>query len=280
MRVLDRDDAGRRHVAEVAAAGGPAHLLGREPPGPGLKRTRHQARVDGRPAQLGDQEVRVLLGDQLVAGLAQHAERDLVRHRRRRDEDRVVLAQRLRGAPLELVDGRVLPELLVADLRVRDRLAHRGRRLARRIGTEVDHRPIVAKARCAGRRSSGSGRSGSPGTRTSASGSAGSRPRGLHALRHPPDHERDEPADDRDEEHHDGEDVGEDKGRDREDQPEEGHGPSLGSGPSTSRSTDRPLSARGTADTGSRRETGTRRHGTGSGDARTSTGGCPGRSVH
>jgi hypothetical protein len=97
-----------------------------------------------RTAELGDEDVRELLGDQLVAGLAEHPQRDLVRHRRRRDEDRVILAEDLGRAPLELVDGRVLPDLLVADLGVRDRLPHRLCRLRRRVRTKVDHGRLPA----------------------------------------------------------------------------------------------------------------------------------------
>jgi hypothetical protein len=110
--------------------------------------------MDRRTAQLRDQEVRVLLGDQLVAGVSEHPQRDLVRHRRRRDEDRVLLAERVGRAPLELVDRGILAQLLVADLCIRNRLAHRGRRLRRRIGAKVDHR--FREASCAGRRSSDS----------------------------------------------------------------------------------------------------------------------------
>ena len=97
-----------------------------------------------RSAELGNQDVRQLLGDQLVAGLAEHAQRDLIRHRRGRHEDRVLVAQDLGRPPLELVDGRVLPDLLVTDLGVRHRLAHRLRRLRRRIGAEIDHRQLPA----------------------------------------------------------------------------------------------------------------------------------------
>ena len=144
VRVLDRDDPCRRHMAEVAATSGCTHLLRRESPGPRRKRASHEACVHGGPSQLRDQDVRVLLGDQLVAGLAEHAEGDLVRHRRRGHEDRVLLAERLGGAPLELVDGRVLAKLLVAHLGRGDRLAHRRGRFARRVGAEVDHDRIVA----------------------------------------------------------------------------------------------------------------------------------------
>ena len=80
--------------------------------------------MDGRPALLGQEDVRVLLGEQLVAGLGQNAARDLVRHRRRRQVDRLVLAEQLRGTPLELEHGRVLTLLLVPDLGVRHGVAH------------------------------------------------------------------------------------------------------------------------------------------------------------
>ena len=51
--------------------------------------------------------------------------RDLVRHARRRQVDRLLLAEELGGAPLELEHGRVLALLLVADLGARHRVAHR-----------------------------------------------------------------------------------------------------------------------------------------------------------
>ena len=95
--------------------------------------------VHGRAALLREQDVRVLLGEQLVARLGEDPARDLVRHRRRRQVDRLLLAEQLGGAPLELEHGRVLALLLVADLGVRHRRAHRRRRLRRGIGAEIDH---------------------------------------------------------------------------------------------------------------------------------------------
>ena len=86
----------------------------------------HEAAEDGGAALLVDQHVRVLLREQLVAGLREDPQRDLVRHRRRRQEDGGLVAEEGGGAPLELEDGRVLAVLLVADLGVRDRLAHGG----------------------------------------------------------------------------------------------------------------------------------------------------------
>jgi hypothetical protein len=72
--------------------------------------------VDRRAARLEDQDVRPLLGDQLTAGPRQHAQGDLVRHRRGRQEERALVPEQLGRAALELVDGRILLRLLVADL--------------------------------------------------------------------------------------------------------------------------------------------------------------------
>ena len=66
----------------------------------------------------------VLLADELVARLGVQPQRDLVRHRRRREVDRLLLAEQRRGARLELVDGRILALLLVADVGGGDRGAH------------------------------------------------------------------------------------------------------------------------------------------------------------
>ena len=76
---------------------------------------------------------------ELSPALAEDRERDLVAHCRRREVHRLLLAEQLRRAPLELEDGRILALLLVADLGIRHRIAHRGRRLGLRVGAEVDH---------------------------------------------------------------------------------------------------------------------------------------------
>ena len=93
----------------------------------------------GGAAELRDEHVRVLLADELVAELRVQAQRDLVRHRRGREEDRLVLAEQRGGACLQLVDGRILALLLVADDRRGDRGAHPLGRLSRRVGAKVDH---------------------------------------------------------------------------------------------------------------------------------------------
>jgi len=144
VRVLDRDDARGRRMAEITPTRRGAHLLGSEASGTGRQRARHQAGVYGRAAELGDQEVRVLFRDQLVARLGEHTQRDLVRHRRRGNEDGIVVAEQLGHTALELVDSGVLTQLLVAHLGGGNGLPHRGRRLRGGIGAEVDHDLIVA----------------------------------------------------------------------------------------------------------------------------------------
>ncbi len=146
VRVLDPEQAGPRRVDRRDAVRG-AHLLGAEPAGDAREPARDDAGVDGRPAELGDEDVAVLLADQLVAELGVQADRDLVRHRRGRQEDRLVLAEQPRRALLELVDRRVLAPLLVADRGGRDRGAHARRRPGGGVRAEVDHGRSLSASR-------------------------------------------------------------------------------------------------------------------------------------
>ena len=87
----------------------------------------------------------VLLAEQLVARLGVEPKRDLVRHRRGRQEDRRRLAEERSAACLELVDGRILALLLVADRGGGDRGAHPGGGPRRGVGAEVDHAAILRR---------------------------------------------------------------------------------------------------------------------------------------
>ena len=95
--------------------------------------------MGGGAAELGDEDVRMLLREHLVAGLAVEAKRDLVRHRRCRQVDGLVVAEQLGDSPLEQVDGRILAFLLVADVGRRNRFAHAPSGLRLGIGAEIDH---------------------------------------------------------------------------------------------------------------------------------------------
>ena len=88
--------AGTRYAARTCSA------LNR--PADPRQAARDDARVDGRAAELGDEDVAVLLAEELVAGLGVETKRDLVRHRRRRQEDRLVLPEQPRRTLLQLVD--------------------------------------------------------------------------------------------------------------------------------------------------------------------------------
>ncbi len=100
----------RSSAAEAARLGGDAD---RDQPG-----------MNRRAPVLVDEDVGVLVRDEDVAGAGVQLERDLVRHRRRRHEQRGLVTEESRDPLLQLGDGRVLAALLVAHLRGGDRRAH------------------------------------------------------------------------------------------------------------------------------------------------------------
>jgi hypothetical protein len=124
VRVLDRDDPGRRdvHARPVADLGD--DLVRGEPTVRPLEPDGQQARVRGRPAQLRQHDVGVPLDEQGIARTTEDIQRDLIGHRRGREKDRLLVPEELGASTLELVDGGVLALLLVADCGVGDRLAH------------------------------------------------------------------------------------------------------------------------------------------------------------
>ena len=90
--------------------------------------------------------MREVAEDHLVAafGLREHAAE--VSEHPARDVHAAFLADDLGGALLESVDGRVLAVLVVADLGVGHRLAHRRRRQGEGVAAELDdpHNPNVS----------------------------------------------------------------------------------------------------------------------------------------
>ena len=123
------------------------HLLQRQAAARARQPHGQQPRVNGGAAELVDDDVRVLLRDQDVPGAAVELERDLVRHRRGRQEDRALLAEQLGDALLQLVDARILPHLLVADLGCGDRGAHARRRPGDGVGAQIDHGQSLRRRR-------------------------------------------------------------------------------------------------------------------------------------
>ena len=114
---LEREHRGALVGDLRARLGGGAHLLRRELPALARHAERHEAGVRRSAAVLVDHDVRVLLGDEDVTGPRLDLQRDLIRHRRGRQEDRLLLPEQVGDAGLELVHARVLALLLVADRR-------------------------------------------------------------------------------------------------------------------------------------------------------------------
>ncbi len=101
----------------------------------------------GCASELVDEDVRVLLGEEHVTRPPVQLEGDLVRHRRGGKKDRAVLSEEVGRALLELVDGRILAHLLVADDGRGDGGTHPRRGSRDGVGAKIDHgRPF-----CTGR---------------------------------------------------------------------------------------------------------------------------------
>ena len=139
MGVLEREDGHALIRRLRARSGGRAKLLRGDPSGVPRKPERHESGVRRSSSVLVDEHVRGLLRDEDVAGATVELEGDLVRHRRRRQEQRRLLAEQRCDALLQRRDSRVLALLLVSDLRVGNRPSHAGRGLRHRVGAQVDH---------------------------------------------------------------------------------------------------------------------------------------------
>ncbi len=134
------DEHGRLLVDDVLRARSRlGHLRRRNPPSLTGQADREEPGVDCRAAELVAEDVRQLVGDEDVTRPAVELEGDLVRHRRRRHEDRTLLAEKVRRTLLQLVDGGILLHLLVADGGRGDRGAHARRRPCDGVRAEVDH---------------------------------------------------------------------------------------------------------------------------------------------
>jgi hypothetical protein len=161
VRVLDRHDPRARGVQVLERVCGCPDLLRGEPATVSRQWAREESAVRRRPAELGHEDVGVLLGKHLVPRLAVESQRNLVRHRRGRDEDGLVVAQELRNPALEEVDRGILALLFVTDLGRSDRGTHRRRRPCRRVGAKVDHARFPAASIGSAPCSSSSSRSSS-----------------------------------------------------------------------------------------------------------------------
>ena len=93
----------------------------------------------GAAGDLVVEDVRAPLDEHLVAGLRQALDRELVSHRAARHEQCALLAAQPGDPVLELVNGGIVVEHVVADDGLGDRAAHRGRGTGDGVGAQVDH---------------------------------------------------------------------------------------------------------------------------------------------
>src|SRR5262249_12868933 len=133
MRVLEHEHAAGVELVEFE------DLLPRRPPPLRDAALPDAAREGRRASPLVDEAVGALLGHHLAAGPAEHTQRGLVRHRRRRQEERRLMPEQVGHPALELVRGGILALLLVADLGGRHGGKHPRCRLRHGVRAEVDH---------------------------------------------------------------------------------------------------------------------------------------------
>jgi hypothetical protein len=94
--------------------------------------------ASGRTAAFEADDVRGRVAQHRLAGPTMHGQRNLVRHRARRQEYRRVLAEQVGAARDQAVHARILVRAFVADLGRGHRRAHRGGRLRLGVAGEVD----------------------------------------------------------------------------------------------------------------------------------------------
>ena len=138
MRVLHRDRFLPREVIVFAAAQDGRDVLGSEDAVPPVEHHALRAPQRRDRAALVVDDVRAAVADDLVALARERTERDLVRHRPGGRPDGRFLAEQGGDPFLEAVDGRVVAEDVVADLRVVHGLAHAGAGLGDGIAPQID----------------------------------------------------------------------------------------------------------------------------------------------
>ena len=133
---------GQAYVVHVDQAVGVGHQVE-------LRRT-----VQTGGAGLVDHHVLALAGDHSRAGAAEQSQRDLVRHRARRHEDRRLLTDSRREGLLEVANGRVLAVAVVAHDRVAHGPPHHRGWFGDGVGAQVDE-SLIGSRRLGGRHTRG-----------------------------------------------------------------------------------------------------------------------------
>jgi len=139
VRVLHGEEAGPGAVEVLVDEALADRFGGRHAALAGVYRPRLDARELRRARQFPAVDVRLVLQEQLLTRLRADVDCDLVRHRPGGDVQRGLGPDRLGGAGLQLVDGRVVAVHVVADLGGRGRVApHRVRGGRHGVRAQVD----------------------------------------------------------------------------------------------------------------------------------------------
>ena len=144
-RVLE-DDQRRPRVMNVGVADPLLDRFERRDAARARQRPHLHSGDQPEPARLVHEDVRALLAEDLLAGLGEDLDADLVAHRARRHEERRLAAEERGYALLQAVDGRVVAEHVVADLGLRHRAPHVGARARDGVAAEV-RRPRRPRSR-------------------------------------------------------------------------------------------------------------------------------------
>ncbi len=137
-RVLDHDQRGGREVSVAPIPPCGAQIVERHAAVGRGHRAQRGACCDRMPAGLPGSVVTADRGQDLAATWDVSHDAHEVAHRATGHEQRGLLAQQLGRARLEGVDGRVVPEDVVAELGRCHRAPHGRRRLRDGVGTEID----------------------------------------------------------------------------------------------------------------------------------------------
>ena len=124
MSVLETEQSGGRFVNVIRPDHGP-HLVGAQPAVRSLERAELEAGDHRRARHLVLEDVAVDFEDDFRSRLGMAEEGAEVAHRPAGDEERCLLADHLRGAVLQAVNGRIFIPDVIPDLGGRHGGAHR-----------------------------------------------------------------------------------------------------------------------------------------------------------
>jgi len=137
-------------ATDIDHLGPSLELVGAENAAGGLDLMYRAACEHGGSGAFRGDDVGIRCGNDFVARTAMHCQGDLIAHGPGRQEDRRLLAEKLRYSLIQKIDRRVLVTLLVPHHGVGNRVSHGRARLGRRIADKINGEGRSGVARHAG----------------------------------------------------------------------------------------------------------------------------------